>query len=100
MPLALTGSLTAVQFCYPAELPLTLNKLKRFETGPYFSIIITKERKLKNMTNSFYFRAFGREFIFYPKEHEFQFKISTSIEVIDECTFLLSALLYAILLTV
>ena len=33
MPLALTGSLTAVQFCYPAELPLTLNKLKRFETG-------------------------------------------------------------------
>ena len=33
MPLALTGSLTAVQFCYPAELPLTLNKLKCFETG-------------------------------------------------------------------
>jgi hypothetical protein len=33
MPLALTGSLTAVQFCYPAELPLTVNKLKRFETG-------------------------------------------------------------------
>ena len=33
MPLALTGSLTAVQFCYPAELPLILNKLKRFETG-------------------------------------------------------------------
>jgi len=33
MPLALTGSLTAVQFYYSAELPLTLNKLKRFETG-------------------------------------------------------------------
>ena len=33
MPLALTGSMTAVQFRYPAELPLTLNKLKRFETG-------------------------------------------------------------------
>jgi len=33
MPLALTGSMTAVQFRYPAELPWTLNKLKRFETG-------------------------------------------------------------------
>jgi hypothetical protein len=27
------GQLAGVQFCYPAELPLTLNKLKRFETG-------------------------------------------------------------------
>jgi len=35
MPLTLTGRLTAVQFCYPAELPLTLNKLKRFITGSY-----------------------------------------------------------------
>ena len=35
MPLALTGSLTAVQFCYPAELPLILNKLKCFETGSF-----------------------------------------------------------------
>jgi len=26
MPLALTGSLTVVQFCYPAELPLNSNK--------------------------------------------------------------------------
>jgi len=30
MPLALTGSLTAVQFCYPAELPLALNKIEHF----------------------------------------------------------------------
>jgi len=39
MPPALTGSLTAVQFCYPAELPLTLNKLKRFETGSFDSFL-------------------------------------------------------------
>jgi len=26
MPRALTGSLTAVQFCYPAELPLNKNE--------------------------------------------------------------------------
>jgi hypothetical protein len=30
MPLALAGSLTAVQFCYPAELSLDLNKIERF----------------------------------------------------------------------
>jgi len=30
MPRALTGSLTAVQFCYPAELPLKLNKNEHF----------------------------------------------------------------------
>jgi len=33
MPLALAGSLIAVQFCYPAELPLTLDKIEHFETG-------------------------------------------------------------------
>jgi hypothetical protein len=35
MPLALTGSLKAVQFCCPAELPLTLDKIEHFETGLY-----------------------------------------------------------------
>jgi hypothetical protein len=30
MPLALVGSLTAVQFRYPAELPLALNKIEHF----------------------------------------------------------------------
>ena len=30
MPLALTGSLAAVQFCYPAELSLALNKIEHF----------------------------------------------------------------------
>jgi hypothetical protein len=30
MPLALTGSLAAVQFRYPAELPLALNKTEYF----------------------------------------------------------------------
>jgi hypothetical protein len=30
MPLALAGSLTAVQFCYPAELSLALNKIEHF----------------------------------------------------------------------
>jgi len=30
MPLALSGSLTAVQFCYPAELSLALNKIGHF----------------------------------------------------------------------
>ena len=30
MPLALAGSLTAVQFRYPAELPLALNKIEHF----------------------------------------------------------------------
>ena len=33
MPLALEGSLTDVQFRYPAELPLTLSKIEHFETG-------------------------------------------------------------------
>jgi len=30
MPLALAGSLAAVQFRYPAELPLNLNKTEHF----------------------------------------------------------------------
>jgi len=30
MPLALAGSLTAVQFCYPAELSLVVNKIEHF----------------------------------------------------------------------
>ena len=30
VPLALTGSMTAVQFCYPAELPLNVNKNEHF----------------------------------------------------------------------
>jgi hypothetical protein len=40
MSLALTGSLTVVQFCNPAELPLILNKLKRFENGSLFKFFI------------------------------------------------------------
>jgi hypothetical protein len=30
MPFALAGSLAAVQFCFPAELPLALNKNEHF----------------------------------------------------------------------
>jgi len=30
MPLALAGSLKAVQICYPADLSLTLNKIGHF----------------------------------------------------------------------
>jgi hypothetical protein len=40
MPLALTGNLTAVQFCYPAELPLILNELKRFENGSFLDFLL------------------------------------------------------------
>jgi len=36
MPLALTGSLTAVQFRYPAELPLNLNKIEHFSKVSWF----------------------------------------------------------------
>jgi hypothetical protein len=34
MPLALAGSLTAVQFRLPAELPLNLNKIEHFSKVP------------------------------------------------------------------
>jgi hypothetical protein len=33
MPLALTGGYSAVQFCYPAELSLTLRKIAHFCIG-------------------------------------------------------------------
>jgi hypothetical protein len=33
MPLALAGSLIAVQICYPADLPLTLRKMAHFCIG-------------------------------------------------------------------
>jgi hypothetical protein len=36
MPLALTGSLTAVQFCCPAELSLALNKIEHFSKVSLF----------------------------------------------------------------
>jgi len=36
MPLALTGSLTAVQFRCPAELPLKLNKIEHFSKVSLF----------------------------------------------------------------
>ena len=59
MPLAPTGSLTAAQFCYPAELPLTVNKLKRFETGseefflsPTFLIENINIENIKNKAHS------------------------------------------------
>jgi hypothetical protein len=35
MPLALTGSLTAVQLCCPAELSLAYDKIEHFETGSF-----------------------------------------------------------------
>ena len=42
MPLAFTGSLTAVQFCYPAELPLNLNKNEHFSKVAITLAILTK----------------------------------------------------------
>jgi hypothetical protein len=33
MPLALAGSLIAVQICYPADLPLTLRKIAHLDIG-------------------------------------------------------------------
>ena len=47
MPLALTGSLTAVQFCCPAELPLVSNKMEHFSkvSMNQVNIINLKSRK-------------------------------------------------------
>jgi hypothetical protein len=39
----LTGSMIAFQFCYPAELPLTLNKLKCFKMA-HLIVLILKGR--------------------------------------------------------
>jgi hypothetical protein len=36
--LALAGSLTAVQFRYPAELPLNLNKIEHFSKASFLFI--------------------------------------------------------------
>jgi hypothetical protein len=39
MPLALAGSLTAVQICYPADLSLTLNKIEHFsKVSPFINV--------------------------------------------------------------
>jgi hypothetical protein len=44
MPLALTGSLTAVQFRYPAELSLALNKIEHFSKVSRSCVFIEKFR--------------------------------------------------------
>jgi hypothetical protein len=36
MPLAIAGILTAIQFRYPAELSLALNKIENFSKVSYF----------------------------------------------------------------
>jgi hypothetical protein len=56
MPLALTGSLSTVQFRCPAELPLTLDKIEHFETAPWFRVSELKSKVKINIIYGPFFK--------------------------------------------